>query len=161
MEGMQLLIIRFLYRIHVCDLPSKYNDLQRDYESSPNITPLIDGHAVSRSSDFIIYSVEAEFIDRVVQEYGPCAFSLYHTLETCLSRLVQTATKLNAIVAGQTSVKAPERAAFEKYLPVDAQIISCHSLHGPGVNPMGQPLVCFFPSVIVMRMKIFMRNPLT
>jgi hypothetical protein len=72
------LIIRFLYRINVCDLPSKYHDLQRDYESSPNITPQIDGHAVSRSSDFIIYSVEAEFIDKVVQEYGPCAlFRLY------------------------------------------------------------------------------------
>lgn len=109
-------------KINVCDLPPKYVDLQRDYESSPNITPLLDGHAVSRSSDFIIYSVEAEFIDRVVQEYGP-------------------STKLNAIVAGQTSVKAPERAAFEKYLPPDAQIVSCHSLHGPGVNPLGQPLV--------------------
>jgi hypothetical protein len=39
---------------------------------SPNIYPMRDGHAVSRSSDFIIYSVEAEFIERVVAEYGPC-----------------------------------------------------------------------------------------
>jgi hypothetical protein len=31
-----------------------------------------DGHAVSRSSDFIVYSVEAEFIDKVVAEFGPC-----------------------------------------------------------------------------------------
>ena len=31
-----------------------------------------DGHAVARSSDFIIYSVEAESIDKVVAEYGPC-----------------------------------------------------------------------------------------
>ena len=52
-----------------------------------------------------------------------------------------SATKLNAIVAGQTSVKAPEQAAFEKYLPADASIVSCHSLHGPTVNPVGQPLV--------------------
>jgi prephenate dehydrogenase (NADP+) len=59
--------------------------------------------------------------------------------------LVKTATKVNAIVSGQTSVKAPERIAFENYLPADAQIISCHSLHGPGVNPMGQPLVGPFP----------------
>ncbi|RDB23036.1 Prephenate dehydrogenase [NADP(+)] [Hypsizygus marmoreus] len=109
-------------KIHVCDLPSKFEDLKRDYVSTPNITPLIDGHAVSRSSDFIIYSVEAEFIDQVVKQYGP-------------------STKMNAIVAGQTSVKAPERAAFEKYLPPDTHIVSCHSLHGPGVNPVGQPLV--------------------
>lgn len=31
-----------------------------------------DGHAVSRVSDFIVYSVEAEYIDKVVAEYGPC-----------------------------------------------------------------------------------------
>ena len=36
-----------------------------------------DGHAVARSSDFIIYSVEAEFIEKVVAEYGPC--TLYDT----------------------------------------------------------------------------------
>lgn len=38
----------------------------------PNIYPMRDGHAVARSSDFIIYSVEAEFIEKVVAEYGPC-----------------------------------------------------------------------------------------
>jgi hypothetical protein len=31
-----------------------------------------DGHAVARSSDFIIYSVEAEFIGNVVAQFGPC-----------------------------------------------------------------------------------------
>ena len=46
-----------------------------------------------------------------------------------------------AVVAGQTSVKAPEKAAFEKHLPEDVHIVSCHSLHGPTVNPVGQPLV--------------------
>ena len=40
----------------------------------PNIYPMRDGHAVARSSDFIVYSVEAEFIDKVVAEYGPCMF---------------------------------------------------------------------------------------
>ena len=48
---------------------------------------------------------------------------------------------MGAVVAGQTSVKAPEKAAFEKYLPADTHIVSCHSLHGPSVNPVGQPLV--------------------
>lgn len=50
-------------------------------------------------------------------------------------------TKLGAIVGGQTSCKAPELAAFEKHLPDDVEIVSCHSMHGPGVDPKGQPLV--------------------
>ncbi|KAJ7112434.1 hypothetical protein C8R43DRAFT_1091499 [Mycena crocata] len=109
-------------KIHVCDLPAKFDALKQEYAGTPGVTVFADGHAVSRSSDFIVYSVEAEFIDRVVAQYGP-------------------STKLGAVVAGQTSVKAPEKAAFEKYLPQDAQIVSCHSLHGPGVSPIGQPLV--------------------
>ena len=69
-----------------------------------------------------MYSVEAKNIDAVVGAYGP-------------------STKMGAIVGGQTSTKAPEIAAFEKHLPADIEIVSCHSLHGPGVNPKGQPLV--------------------
>lgn len=38
----------------------------------PNVQVLKDGHAVARSSDFMMYAVEAEFIGRVVEEYGPC-----------------------------------------------------------------------------------------
>ncbi|KAG6816390.1 hypothetical protein H0H87_006539 [Tephrocybe sp. NHM501043] len=52
-------------------MPSKHADLLRDYAGTPNITPLLDGHAVSRSSDFIMYSVEAKFIGDVVQQFGP------------------------------------------------------------------------------------------
>ena len=77
---------------------------------------------MSRISDWIIYSVEAKLIQQVVAEYGP-------------------STKLGAIVGGQTSCKAPELTAFEKHLPDDVEIISCHSLHGPSVDPKGQPLV--------------------
>lgn len=51
------------------------------------------------------------------------------------------ATKVGAIVGGQTSCKAPELAAFDKHLPPDVEVVSCHSLHGPKVNPKGQPLV--------------------
>lgn len=80
-----------------------------------------DGHLVSRCSDFIIYSVEAKYIDAVVAKYGP-------------------STKMGAVVGGQTSCKAPEIEAFEKYLPADVNIVSCHSLHGPKVDPRGQPL---------------------
>jgi prephenate dehydrogenase (NADP+) len=81
-----------------------------------------NGHLVSRQSDYIIYSVEAELIDTVVAQYGP-------------------STKLGAVVGGQTSCKAPEISAFEKHLPQDVDIVSCHSLHGPNVDPRGQPLV--------------------
>jgi len=41
---------------------------------APNIHVMPDGHAVARSSDFIVFSVEAEFIEKVVAEYGPCMF---------------------------------------------------------------------------------------
>ncbi|KAJ6624502.1 hypothetical protein B0H10DRAFT_2006213 [Mycena sp. CBHHK59/15] len=109
-------------KIHVCDQPTKYEALKAEYTDITGVTVLPDGHAVARSSDFILYSVEAEFIESVVAQYGP-------------------STKLNAIVAGQTSVKAPEKTAFEKYLPADTHIVSCHSLHGPNVSPVGQPLV--------------------
>ncbi|KAL0948742.1 hypothetical protein HGRIS_008875 [Hohenbuehelia grisea] len=58
-------------KIHVCDQPQKYDSLRSEYQSADGITVLPDGHAVSRSSDFIMYSVEAEFIDTVVSQYGP------------------------------------------------------------------------------------------
>lgn len=32
-------------------------------------------------------------------------------------------------------------AAFERHLPADVEIVSCHSLHGPHIDPRGQPLV--------------------
>ena len=47
---------------------------------APNIHVMPDGHAVARSSDFIVFSVEAEFIEKVVAEYGPCTYSLLLTL---------------------------------------------------------------------------------
>ncbi|KDQ18834.1 hypothetical protein BOTBODRAFT_153720 [Botryobasidium botryosum FD-172 SS1] len=109
-------------KIHVCDRPEKYEDLKKSMTDVQGVVVYRDGHGVSRSSDFILYSVEAEFIDRVVAEYGP-------------------STKVGAIVGGQTSVKAPEKEAFEKYLPEDVHIVSCHSLHAPSVNPQDQPLV--------------------
>jgi prephenate dehydrogenase len=99
-----------------------------DSTDSP-ICPLQDGHAVSRISDFIIYSVESSSIIPIVKEYGP-------------------STKLGATVAGQTSVKAPEKEAFEKYLPNDVDIVSVHSLHGPTVTTEGQPLVSLWLSVV-------------
>ncbi|KAH9988116.1 putative TYR1-prephenate dehydrogenase [Russula compacta] len=108
-------------KINVSDIPEMYDSLRATYKDTPGISVLHDGHNVSRRSDFIVYSVEAESINKVVAQYGP-------------------STKVGAIVAGQTSVKAPERAAFEQYLPEDVHIVSCHSLHGPTVPAKGQPL---------------------
>ncbi|OCF43745.1 prephenate dehydrogenase (NADP+) [Kwoniella heveanensis CBS 569] len=107
--------------IYVCDKPESFEKLQAEFEGT-DIIVLRDGHAVSRLSDFIIYSVEAAAISPVVREYGP-------------------STKVGAVVAGQTSVKAPEKEAFEKWLPADVGITSVHSLHGPSVTTEGQPLI--------------------
>ncbi|RUS28262.1 hypothetical protein BC938DRAFT_482089 [Jimgerdemannia flammicorona] len=83
---------------------------------------------VSRRSDFIIYSVEAEYIDNVVAQYGPC-----NNTSTLFPRSNQAERDCRGA--------EPEIAAFEKHLPADVHIISCHSLHGPTVDTKGQPLV--------------------
>ncbi|KAL2164344.1 hypothetical protein VTH06DRAFT_3560 [Thermothelomyces fergusii] len=99
-----------------------YDQLVAEFANHKNIQILRNGHLVSRASNYIIYSVEAAAIGRVVAEYGP-------------------STRLGAIVGGQTSCKDPEIRAFEEHLPSDVDIVSCHSLHGPNVDPRGQPLV--------------------
>ncbi|RSH84580.1 prephenate dehydrogenase (NADP(+)) [Apiotrichum porosum] len=108
-------------KVVVCDKPDAFATLQTELADT-GIQVLRDGHAVSRVADLVIYSVEAAAITAVVREYGP-------------------STKIGATVAGQTSVKAPEKAAFEKYLPDDVDIVSIHSLHGPSVTTEGQPLI--------------------
>jgi prephenate dehydrogenase (NADP+) len=109
------------YTVVGCDLPA--NKLQLEQDLAPfNIKVLVSGKEVSQTSDLIIYSVEAEKIDKVVAENAQF-------------------TKPGAIVAGQTSVKTPEILAFEKYLPESAQIITFHGMHGPGFEPKGQTLI--------------------
>jgi len=147
-----LLSSNHIHSIHICDIPQKFDALKRDFIGAssctphrllplttwsalslhtaptdvPNITMLPDSHAVSCSSDFIIYSVKAEFIDHIVVQYHPCMYFisfLYHP-PNCFN----TSSKLSTIVMGQTSIKAPEKAAFEKYLPTDVHIVLCQSL---------------------------------
>ena len=109
------------YQVCGCDLPENRDKLEE--ELTPYSIRVMDsGMEVSRISDLIIYSVEAEKLPQVVAECG-------------------SSTKYGAIVAGQTSVKTPEIAAFEKHLPADAQIITFHGMHGPGFNPKGQTLI--------------------
>lgn len=106
-----------------CDREERYTELKESMASIlPDVEIFPNGFYVSRLADYIIYSVEAENIDKIVSLYGP-------------------ATKLNAIVGGQTSCKNPEIKSFEKYLPADVEIVSVHSLHGPRVDTTGQPLV--------------------
>ncbi|MEJ5962595.1 prephenate dehydrogenase [Pedobacter immunditicola] len=109
------------YTVFGSDLPQFKEKLIE--ELSPlGIEVLEDGNAVSRRGDVVFYAVEAEKIDQVLAMYG-------HS------------TKYGAIVAGQTSIKHPEIAAFEKHLPKDVNIITCHSLHGPAFDPAGQKLI--------------------
>jgi prephenate dehydrogenase (NADP+) len=105
------------YTVCGCDLPANRNLLEE--ELTPFGIKILDsGKEVSSSNDLIIYSVEADKLDRVVAEFAPY-------------------TKAGAIVAGQTSVKTPEIAAFEKHLPDSTHIITFHGMHGPGFEPKG------------------------
>lgn len=106
-----------------CDREERYEELKESMASVlPEVEIYKNGFYVSRTADYIIYSVEAENIEKIVSLYGP-------------------ATKVNAIVGGQTSCKSPEISSFEKHLPSDIEIVSVHSLHGPRVDTTGQPLV--------------------
>lgn len=111
------------WKVCGCDREERYVELKESLASLlPDVEIYPNGFHVSRCSDYIIYSVEAENIDKIVSLYGP-------------------ATKVNAIIGGQTSCKSPEIKAFEKHLPADVEIVSVHSLHGPRVDSTGQPLV--------------------
>lgn len=110
------------FEVSGTDLKERIAELQTELASYNNIEVLADGHEVSRKANFIIYCVEAEKIEEVVAQFAK-------------------STRYGAIVAGQTSVKYPEIAAFEKHLPPDTHIITCHSLHGPAFSPIGQTLV--------------------
>ncbi|MBS1524764.1 MAG: prephenate dehydrogenase [Bacteroidetes bacterium] len=109
------------YAVSGCDLPENRDRLQQELEPF-GIGVKTDGHEIVRASDLIIYSVEADKMEQVVAAYG-------------------SSTKYGAIVAGQTSVKHPEIAIFEKYLPGDTKIITFHAMHGPGFEPKGQKVI--------------------
>lgn len=86
------------WKVNVCDLPANTETLKQYYKSNPLITVMDDGFGVSRRSDFIIYSVEAALIERVVAKYGP-------------------ATKVDAIVCGQV------RTILYIFLYVDSELV--------------------------------------
>ncbi|WP_419802695.1 NAD(P)-binding domain-containing protein [Mucilaginibacter sp.] len=109
--------------LEVCgsDLPHHFETLSEELRPH-QIKVFQDGRETAQNSDLLIFSVETDRIKEVVARYAPYA-------------------KSGAIVAGQTSVKHPEIAAFEEFLPADTYIITIHALHGPGFVPKGQKLV--------------------
>lgn len=109
------------YTVCGCDLPQNRQKLE-DELTPFNVAVYGDGNAVAAKSDLLIYSVEAETLERVVAETAD-------------------AVKATAIVAGQTSVKQPEIAIFEQYLNPQVNIITFHAMHGPGFEPKGQKLI--------------------
>lgn len=109
------------YEVIGCDLPERYETLVQEYDRTA-ITILRSARDVARKADFLLYSVEGAKIADVVASTAD-------------------SVKYGAIVAGQTSVKHPEIMAFERYLPADIQIVTCHSLHGPAFATEGQKLV--------------------
>ncbi|KAJ9088380.1 prephenate dehydrogenase (NADP(+)) [Entomophthora muscae] len=48
------------WKVNICDLPTRFVELKVKYPDDEGIQLLKDGFAVSRCSDYIIYSVEAE-----------------------------------------------------------------------------------------------------
>lgn len=108
--------------LDVCgsDLPQNYETLCEELNPY-QIKIYLDGREVAQNSDLLIFSVETDKIGEVVARYGPYA-------------------KPGSIVAGQTSVKHPEIAAFEAFLPANVNIITIHALHGPGFVTKGQKL---------------------
>ena len=109
--------------LEVCgsDLPQNYEKLCEELNPY-QIEVFPDGRETAQKSDLLIFSVETDKIKEVVARFGPYA-------------------KPQAIVAGQTSVKHPEIAAFEEFLPGNVSIITFHALHGPSFVPKGQKLV--------------------
>lgn len=109
--------------LEVCGSDLAHNFEPLCEELNPHqIKVYLDGRETAQNSDLLIFSVETDKIKEVVARYGPYA-------------------KPGCTVGGQTSVKHPEIAAFEEFLPADTNIITFHALHGPGFLPKGQKMV--------------------
>lgn len=109
------------YDVIATDLPEKINELNQTYKGT-GIKIVPDSKMVAQYADILLFCVEATKIDTVVKS-------------------VANDIKDTTIVGAQTSIKAPEIAAFEKYLSPKVPIITIHSLHGPHVNPIGQTMI--------------------
>jgi prephenate dehydrogenase (NADP+) len=115
------LFVKAGYEVYGTDLTENIESIKTKL-SGTSIHVCQKGQDAVEKADFVLFSVETENIDSVVKSY---------------SNYVQP----NAIVAGQTSIKTPEIAAFNKYLSPSVNIATIHALHGPNVNPIGQTLI--------------------
>jgi len=126
-------------RILVCYLPEKYEKLKTDFSSTLlyllscskahftmlfvnryTMSPPSEGWIVkTRSSDYIIYSIEAEFIQRVVAQYGIGEDKIQ--VSTHFSHESECNRCWPDICQGHWE-------SFETRLPKDVHILSCHSL---------------------------------
>jgi prephenate dehydrogenase (NADP+) len=109
------------FKVFGCDLPKNYDRLLSE-TSETSIKVLQEGKELARQADLVLFCVETECIGDVVQSLAPYI-------------------KDEAIVAGQTSIKAPEIKAFEQYLSSKVSLATIHALHGPHVNTRGQTLI--------------------
>ena len=146
--------------ILVCDLPEKYEKLKTDFFSTllsllacwkaQSTVLFVNRYARGLPPEGCICNFEIVWLCHLFRrsrvywtQYGPCKYWSRRGFKCQLTWMF--ATKVNTIVAGQTFVKAPEKEAFEPHLPKDVRILSCHSLHGPTMSPVEQPLVSCTP----------------
>lgn len=105
------------------DTPKNYEIVCSELLNT-NVKVLKSAKDLAQSVDFIMFCVETDNIAAVVEQMAP------HIPSNC-------------IVSAQTSVKAPEINAFDKFLNKNIQVIGSHALFGPHVNPEGQTLILF------------------
>lgn len=109
------------YSVFGSDLPEDYELFVESFKDS-SVVILKDAAAVAEKADFLLFSVETSNISNVVES-------------------VADFVRPGTIVAGQTSVKYPEIEAFDRFLPFDINVFTCHSLHGPSFSTVGQRLI--------------------
>src|SRR5690606_12499840 len=102
------------YTVYGCDLPENYENLENRFAGT-SVKIYKECRPAASQADFLLYAVETANIKAVVAQTAD-------------------SIKSGAIISGQTSVKHPEIEAFDKYLPEDAHIFTCHSLHGPAFS---------------------------
>ncbi|PWN39810.1 hypothetical protein IE81DRAFT_305969 [Ceraceosorus guamensis] len=120
----------FDHPILVCEAPDKYHALVREFAGT-SVVPFPQLEDMAPICDFILISVPTHLTSTIVKQVAP---HLKHAATIC----------------GQTSVKGPEIAAFEGHVHstadggagrTDVGLVSCHSMHGPALDPRGQSIV--------------------
>jgi len=103
-----------------CDLYENVKTLNKELIGS-SISVLDSIKDVTEQAQVIVFSVGIDQLQSVVEQVG---------------KVIQP----HSLVIGQCAVKTIEIEAFERYLPEETQIVSCHSLHGPYLSSKGQSL---------------------